>query len=318
MLAVLAAATAGVVTMAGAGAAATTSAHALPPPTRTSPVVVEHTPQIPTPIVVGVRTGRHPGYDRLVLDLEGRVPSYSVRYVRQVIQDGSGEPVALQGRAFLQVVLDGAAAHRDDGSGTVPRELRPALPALRQVKLAGDFEGYVTFGLGLADRVGFRVFELTRPTRLVIDVAHPLPPPSSTSAVTLPPLGQEQVRLTDVRHGTHPGYDRVAFTFSGPAPGVRARYVPALVQDGSGAVVPVAGRAVLELLFEPAVEHDDTGRLTWSGARSIRPGWPALQEIRAAGDYEGVLQFGLGLNERAGFRVLRLTAPTRVVVDVAH
>ena len=34
-----------------------------------------------------------------------------------------------------------------------------------------DFEGRVTFGLGLRDRAGFRVFELRNPNRIVIDVA---------------------------------------------------------------------------------------------------------------------------------------------------
>jgi hypothetical protein len=40
------------------------------------------------------------------------------------------------------------------------------------VKIAGDFEGVVSFGLGLRRKTGFRVFRLTAPTRIVIDVAH--------------------------------------------------------------------------------------------------------------------------------------------------
>jgi hypothetical protein len=40
------------------------------------------------------------------------------------------------------------------------------------VKLAGDFEGVVTFGLGLKRRTGFRVFRLTGPARVVVDVRH--------------------------------------------------------------------------------------------------------------------------------------------------
>ena len=35
-----------------------------------------------------------------------------------------------------------------------------------------DYEGYVDEGLGLDRRAGFRVFELTSPTRLVIDIHH--------------------------------------------------------------------------------------------------------------------------------------------------
>ena len=54
----------------------------------------------------------------------------------------------------------------------LPRTRTPLCSNLRQVKTAGDFEGIVTFGLGLRRKTGFRVFRLTRPKRIVIDVAH--------------------------------------------------------------------------------------------------------------------------------------------------
>ncbi len=54
----------------------------------------------------------------------------------------------------------------------VPSTLTPLCSNLRQVKGAGDFEGVVSFGLGLRRKTGFRVFRLTAETRIVIDVAH--------------------------------------------------------------------------------------------------------------------------------------------------
>lgn len=45
-------------------------------------------------------------------------------------------------------------------------------PALLQVRAAGDFESYLSLGIGLSQRAGFRVFTLTQPYRVVIDVAH--------------------------------------------------------------------------------------------------------------------------------------------------
>jgi hypothetical protein len=51
--------------------------------------------------------------------------------------------------------------------------VRYVRPVLRQLKLAGDFEGVVSFGLGLRGKHGFRVFRLSRPSRVVVDVAHP-------------------------------------------------------------------------------------------------------------------------------------------------
>ena len=65
-----------------------------------------------------------------------------------------------------------ARAHTQAGSVLFPSVKTPLCPNLRQVKLAGDFEGVVSFGLGLRRKTGFRVFRLTGPTRIVIDVAH--------------------------------------------------------------------------------------------------------------------------------------------------
>jgi hypothetical protein len=41
-----------------------------------------------------------------------------------------------------------------------------------QVRAAGDFESYLSFGVGLSQQAGFSVFTLTQPYRVVIDVAH--------------------------------------------------------------------------------------------------------------------------------------------------
>jgi hypothetical protein len=70
------------------------------------------------------------------------------------------------------VVLRDARAHSPSGGQLFPNVLTPLCPNLRQVKTAGDFEGVVTFGLGLRHKTGFRVFRLTAPSRIVVDVAH--------------------------------------------------------------------------------------------------------------------------------------------------
>jgi hypothetical protein len=141
----------------------------------TDPKVVEH-PPVGSPKLVGLRAGRHPGFDRVVFQLDGPIPSYySVRYVPVVRLDGSGAPLSLRGHAFLEVVV--RAPTHDEGSRPVltPTRLRPDFPALREVNAPGSFEGQTTAGIGVTHRVGFRVFELTSPTRIVIDLAHPQP-----------------------------------------------------------------------------------------------------------------------------------------------
>lgn len=64
-------------------------------------------------------------------------------------------------------------AHAADGSPLVPqaRRFSPGLSSIQEVAMAGDYEGYVSFGLGLRAKVAFRVFELSNPSRVVVDVA---------------------------------------------------------------------------------------------------------------------------------------------------
>jgi hypothetical protein len=139
----------------------------------TEPKVVEH-PPVGSPKLVGLRAGRHPGFDRVVFQLDGPIPSYySVRYVPVVRLDGSGEPLRLQGGAFLEVVVRAPTHDQDYRPVLSPTRLRPDFPALREVSAPGSFEGQTTAGIGVTRRVGFRVFELTGPTRIVIDLAHP-------------------------------------------------------------------------------------------------------------------------------------------------
>lgn len=122
-------------------------------------------------------------------------------------------------------------------------------------------------------------------------------------------------RLVAVRTGHHPTYDRVVFEFAGSLPGYRIRYVPRITADGSGAPVPLTGQAFLAVAFDPAVAHDASGRPT--SPRRLTPGYPALKELAFAGDFEAVVSYGLGLDDVVGYRVLTMTNPTRLVIDVA-
>ncbi|MFE2327425.1 hypothetical protein ACFXD5_26465 [Streptomyces sp. NPDC059385] len=125
------------------------------------------------PLVVDARWGGHPTYDRIVIDIRGYVPTATVTPVRQLVHDGSGTPVPLPGRYFLEIRLTPAAAH-DDAGGNVyhgPRSQRIDLPKLKGLALTGDFEGYVTFGAAFDTLPYYRAFPLHSPERFVVDVA---------------------------------------------------------------------------------------------------------------------------------------------------
>lgn len=89
-------------------------------------------------------------------------------YVPQVVQDGSGLPIALLGCRFLQIRFEPTV---NGSSANAPSVITPRFPTLRQLKRAGDFEGVIAFGAGLSRRAGFRVFTLSAPRRIVVDLA---------------------------------------------------------------------------------------------------------------------------------------------------
>ena len=138
-------------------------------PFRTEPVERSHRSR-PPPELVSVETTARDGYDRVLFTFEGPTPGYQVRYVSQVSDQG-GRKLPLDGQAFLAVAFQPARAHDRGGQATFPEsDLDPGLPAVRQVRFAGDLEGQVSFGIGVADRAGFRVVELDDPNRVAVDV----------------------------------------------------------------------------------------------------------------------------------------------------
>ncbi|MEU8266850.1 hypothetical protein AB0B89_06740 [Sphaerisporangium sp. NPDC049002] len=145
----------------------------LPPPTGTKQVEVKRAPAEP-PLVKGARVAAHQGYDRVVIDLQGARTGYTVGWVKQLIEDGSGEPIDVNGGAYLQATLTPASAHTPNGKPTWGRTpmLQPDLANVMSVVRVGDFEGVVTVAIVLRHRAGFRVSEQANPSRLVIDIAH--------------------------------------------------------------------------------------------------------------------------------------------------
>jgi hypothetical protein len=116
----------------------------------------------------------------MVVDLNGPVKGYTVRYVPAVVQDGSGLEIPLRGSAFLQVTVN-APSYDSNGNPTYSPATKTELTDetgyqnFRQEAYAGSFECNTSLGLGVRARLPFRVFVLDGPgsnSRLVVDVAH--------------------------------------------------------------------------------------------------------------------------------------------------
>lgn len=131
-------------------------------------------PDAREPKVVNLRYAAHENFDRVVIDIKGRMPGGRIHYAKNFFYDGSGEPVPIKGRAGLALALNPAVAHDHAGNSVYegPRIARPHLDTLKAVAFTGDFEGYVSFAFALTHRAQYRVFTMYDPMRLVIDFRH--------------------------------------------------------------------------------------------------------------------------------------------------
>jgi hypothetical protein len=123
--------------------------------------------------LIAIRAAYHPeatpSYDRVVFEFNGQLPPLRIEYVKSLIADGSGLPVPIAGRAILLVQFTSTQAHGDTGQATAPNHMAPNLPLVKAIVSAGDFEGVVTYGIGLARKVDTRMLTMEAPNRLVID-----------------------------------------------------------------------------------------------------------------------------------------------------
>jgi hypothetical protein len=156
----------------------------------TQPVSVADTNVAPQglPRLLAVSVGHHDTFDRVVFRFSSHHPGYRVQYVSAVTADPSDKPVPLEGSAFIRVAMSSVASAQVGAPPAPQGTITPNFPMLKQVKGAGDFEGVVSFGLGLASKSGFRVFTLSGPDRLVVDVAIPAGAPGGALPSTGRPI----------------------------------------------------------------------------------------------------------------------------------
>ena len=122
-----------------------------------------------------VRAARQDGFDRVVFEFDSALPGVNVEYVSPpALACGSGLPVEVAGDVLLQIRMSPAAAHDDAGEVTFsPQAISPGLQSILAVVSICDFEGQVTWVVGLTSEADFTVVTLADRFRIVVDVAHP-------------------------------------------------------------------------------------------------------------------------------------------------
>ncbi len=154
-------------------------------------------------------------------------------------------------------------------------------------------------GSGSPTGSGFRVFILRNPDRVVVDVAHQPTQPFGTSRVLLGDASAD-TSVRGIRGGSHPGYDRLVFdlnTTKVPLVFVAYRQTTATI------VVGFSGQNV------PAVV---------GGPRNVTFGLRQLRSVSWSVYDNGTASAFVTTTRRAGFRVMVLSNPTRLVVDIKH
>jgi len=129
----------------------------------------------------------------------------------------------------------------------------------------------------------------------------------------------DRAQITDVRVGTHDGYDRVVFEFETGLPDATIEgALPPFYADPSDLEIEVAGSAFLKLTMQGASKVTPGGTVTYGGSTKFEPGFERLVQLVEGGDFEAVSTWYLGLDGGGCFRVFTLTDPSRLVIDIEH
>lgn len=119
----------------------------------------------------------------------------------------------------------------------------------------------------------------------------PLGPPPAEPLPTLDSIG------IDEHPSETPSYDQLSFRFNGAFPSYEISFVPALLADGSGLPIPMPGTgAILKVTFRGAQAHTSDGKPSIpTGSPTPSAGRRALTGYVPAGDFEGILSYGVGV-----------------------
>lgn len=136
----------------------------------------------PTRLLTDVRVGVHPCYERVTFEFkpqqgeaDGPV-SWKAAYEKgPITEDGSGDTVPVKGGAYLVVTMSASAADLSQEAApatyTGPTSLSAAGSSrIQQVRRIGDFEGVLSWVIGLDRQRPFSVTSQEGPARVIVDV----------------------------------------------------------------------------------------------------------------------------------------------------
>lgn len=112
--------------------------------------------------------------------------------------------------------------------------------------------------------------------------------------------------------------DRLVFEFAsaGQVPAYHINYVSDPLYATSGEMIYLDGAATLSVVLHGAA-HDDNGNPTYTGSHHLVSDTHNITEAVFIEDFEGIVQWGVGLDSERAFVVSTLSSPARLVIDFA-
>ncbi len=155
--------------------------------------------------------------------------------------------------------------------------------------------------------------------------------PGAATAQDAPPISGDEttgvseaeasgggLTITDVRVGTHDGFDRVTFEYVGEGElGWRVVYEDEPLGDGSGEPIDFDGTVGLRVVLSfVALPPDATAETFLDDVPGPAGGF--INEVVNDSIFEGYQTFVVGLDQEVPYRIGRLDDPMRVVIDLVH
>jgi hypothetical protein len=145
------------------------------PPTSTDPVSVDFPMGMSSLVGREIRTGAHPCFERVVLELqgEGEMPGYRVGYVADPVKlSPSDIEVDIAGDATLVLSVAAWMTTMEGEGYDGPDRITPTnVDTIDELRLIENFEGMHQWAIGLDRERPFSVTTLDDPPRIVVDIA---------------------------------------------------------------------------------------------------------------------------------------------------
>lgn len=127
--------------------------------------------------------------------------------------------------------------------------------------------------------------------------------------------GPAELKTTDIRVGSHDGYDRLVIEFEGTGtPEFHAGYSDDPRQQASGNPLDVPGAAPFELVVH-GTSLDMSMDAKYAGQTDLGLASGSISSVVNGGTFEANSQYFVGLDSQRPYKVTALENPTRLVVD---